>query len=92
MARENKRMQALVERASFEFDCPAEQLDLRALTRFKLWQNGQIRPLTDAGVQVGVAGCDQRGVYIARNMGEWVLNSTSDREKADTPGEPSTGD
>lgn len=49
----------LFSRASFEFNCPREQIEL-----FRM-----------AGRQVGATGCGQRGVYVRAGNAGWVLNS-----------------
>jgi hypothetical protein len=64
---------SLRKRAAFDFQCPADQL--------------QLEPIEDHGphsapTQYGVAGCGQRGAYINtwpeyESSGNWVLDSTS---------------
>ncbi len=60
------RRDLLIQRASFDFECPPDQLTLTAL--------GTIP--TSMGVigSYGVTGCNQRATYVL-NSGVWVLNS-----------------
>lgn len=50
-----------IKRATFELNCPAEQL--------------VVTPLTDRSA--GVTGCGHKVVYVISATGEWVLDSAS---------------
>ena len=58
-------------RASFDMQCPREQLHVTEID----------------GTTAGVEGCGQRGTYIYNRPGDtWVLNSPgSNRPESDTP-------
>ncbi len=59
-------------RASFEMECPREQLRLTGLNR-------SLEEDPIAGAQVGVSGCDRRSVYVFTSASGWVLNSAPRR-------------
>jgi len=63
----NDAVDALGTRASFDFGCPAEELEFTVL-------HLSGRYIT----QMGVSGCGQRGVYVRRGTGDWVINSTDE--------------
>jgi len=60
--------QKIAQRASFDLNCPAEQLELSVLA---VGGNGMW--FDDWATQVGAAGCDQRAVYVRTNQG-WLAN------------------
>lgn len=64
---ENFRSQALA-RASFEMQCPREQLQLTGLNR-------SLDDGMNPGAQVGVTGCGRRAVYVAAYGAGWVMNT-----------------
>ena len=57
-----------LERASFDLDCPKEQLNVVTLGKHTM--------------QVGVTGCGKRAVYVGTNRG-WVLNSETSKQPSD---------
>ena len=59
-----------LERASFEMQCPKEQLQVKGLTADL---DHEVKP----GDQVGVTGCGKRLVYVLNPSGGWLLNSQS---------------
>jgi len=74
-ARRNERvMQTLRSRASFDMNCPQEQLQITEISR-------------SAGSMVnsaGVRGCGHQAVYVrANNHTNWVLDATSGGEAED---------
>ena len=78
--------EVLTRRAGFDLDCPAEDLSITILaTGDDDLSSGKDHPSEiywdDWAVQVGVAGCDQRIVYIRTSKG-WIANSQRDRESA----------
>lgn len=56
-----------LERASFDLDCPKEQLNVVSLS--------------EVGLQAGVKGCGQKAVYVYIN-GAWLLNSEIPKRKS----------
>ena len=64
-------------RASFDFHCPKEELELTVLSVFP--------DPDDIPQQVGVRGCENEGVYVLTVSG-WVANtSTVEAEAAPEP-------
>lgn len=67
-------MKSVLTRASFETDCPEQDLETKILDA-----DGRILR------QVGVNGCDFRLVYIRPFGGEWTLNSVSNGNEVRAP-------
>lgn len=63
----------LSKRASFDFQCKSEQLQLQGLSE----QNGIIN-------SYGVSGCGKRATYVLSPTGTWILNSDSDSPQVPT--------
>lgn len=63
-----KDAQTITQRASFDLNCPADQI---AVTVLAVGGNGMY--FDDWATQVGAAGCDQRAVYIRTPQG-WLAN------------------
>ena len=61
--------ESLSERASFELNCPSEQLD------FKVFQ----KKIDGFVTSYGVSGCNKRAVYVDVDQ-QWLLNSDLDSE------------
>ena len=57
---------AVIRRAAFELDCPAETIEVRALHAASFYVR-----------QIGVVACGRRAVYIRRDgtSADWLLNS-----------------
>ena len=53
-------------RAQFDFGCPGEKLQTKVLSVSTM--------VPDAVTEIGVSGCDHRGVYVWTRSG-WVLDS-----------------
>jgi len=54
----------LIRRASFDLDCPVDQLKVTEIDY----------------ISKGVVGCDRRAAYIwSMNLSSWILNSASQR-------------
>lgn len=64
-----------LERASFDMECPKEQLNVVALKEMDFAHGAD-------GSQAGVTGCGQKAVYV-RHKGGWVLNSDTSTKSAD---------
>jgi len=62
--------QHALDRASFELQCPREQLQVIGL-------NADLDRQVGPGNQVGVSGCSRRAVYVLTPYAGWVLNSES---------------
>lgn len=62
-------------RAAFDMGCPAEKLQLTILD---VMQGGT---MGDAVRQIGVTGCEHKGVYVLASNGAWVLNSSDGAPK-----------
>jgi hypothetical protein len=61
-----------LERASFEMQCPKDQLQVQELHPHEF--NGL------QGGQVGVSGCNKRLVYVKTNNIMWVVNTASESQ------------
>jgi hypothetical protein len=57
-------------RAAFEMQCPAQQLQIVGLNR-------PLHAAAYAGSQVGVTGCGKRMVFVNTEAAGWVANSAS---------------
>ncbi|TGJ99611.1 hypothetical protein EHO59_17365 [Leptospira semungkisensis] len=53
-----------LERASFDMDCPKDQIQVRVLSE-----------LNTGNGQVGVTGCNKKAAYVAAQGAGWVNNS-----------------
>lgn len=75
--RDNFRLKGLA-RASFDLNCPAEQIDYVVLNRPTDERDG----LHALGTQVGVTGCNQRTVYVLSGHPKqrWSWSWLSNRE------------
>lgn len=56
----------LVQRATFELDCPSDRLTVTELGDYRTQ---------------GVAGCDRKAVYVLSPQGQWLLNSDAGTPK-----------
>lgn len=70
--RQHDAVVELLQRASFEFDCPSEEIELVAVEDFRLLQNADA---AGPGTQLGAKGCGQRGLYVYTAENGWVLDS-----------------
>jgi hypothetical protein len=57
-------------RASFEMQCPAAQIQIVGLNR-------PLNATSVPGSQVGVSGCGKRMVFVVTEAAGWVANSAS---------------
>ena len=62
-------------RAGFDMGCPAEKLELTILDVVPGGTMG------DGIRQIGVTGCEHKGVYVLAPKGAWVLNSADGAPK-----------
>jgi hypothetical protein len=65
--------EAVKNRASFEFECPKDKLELVVL-------NALSSPMGDQVMQIGATGCGHKAVYV-RSVGGWVMNTESGKVK-----------
>lgn len=66
-AREYFRKEGGIKRASFDLQCPEDQLELHEL-------NGEKAKI---GSQIGVRGCGKQAAYVFTWEAGWVANSTA---------------
>lgn len=76
-------------RAAFETDCPADELTLTPLSS-EMATEAAVNPLTGSGTRetdtprtMGVSGCGKRGTYVYVAGKGYVLDSSSDRVRAE---------
>ena len=74
--RTEKAFEEIRTRASFEFECPKDQLKLTVL---KVNEVLDIGSSYDRAQHVGVSGCEKKAVYV-RNIytEEWIMNTATE--------------